>query len=49
MSSLPSDLMRKSALIQKPSGQIPKAFNQHGLAEKGKNYVGMIALIQPFL
>ena len=35
----------KSVLIQKPSAQIPKAFNQHGTAEKPNNYLGLNALL----
>ena len=34
MSFLPSNLIRKSALIQKSFMQLPKAFHQHGKAEK---------------
>ena len=30
--------LRKSALIQKPSAQIPKDFNQLGITEKTKKY-----------
>ena len=37
----------KLALIQKPPGQIPKAFKQYGVAEKTKNYLGINASIKP--
>ena len=33
MSLLPSNLMRQSALTQKPSVQIPKVFHQHEKVE----------------
>ena len=36
MSFLPSILWTKSALIQKPTAQIPKALQQRGIAEKTK-------------
>ena len=39
----------KSVLIQKPSAQIPKAFNQHGTAEKPSNYLGLNTLLQPIV
>ena len=32
---------RHSVLIQKPSPQIPKYFNQHGIAERTKHFLGM--------
>ena len=39
---------RKSALIHKPSGQIPKVLYQHETVEKiKKKYLGISALIQP--
>ena len=37
--------LRKSALIQKSSTQMPEALNQHGIAEKTENYLSMNALI----
>ena len=40
-------LLRKSAVIQNPSAQIPKALYQHGIAEKTKNYLSMNALMYP--
>ena len=39
MSFLPFNLTKKMNLIQKPSVQIPKAYNQHGLAKNAKNYL----------
>ena len=45
---LPSKLrqeIRNIILIQKPSVQIPKAFDQHGIAGRTKNYLGANALI----
>ena len=30
--------LRKSALVKKPSAQIPKDFNQHGIADETEKY-----------
>ena len=38
-------LREKSALVQKPLVRIPKIFDQHGIAEKTKNYLGISGLI----
>ena len=37
---------KKSTLINKPSAQIPKVFNQHGTAGRTRKYVGINTLIQ---
>lgn len=40
----PSNFMGKSGLIQKPQAQIPEAFQQHDIAEKIKDNLGINAL-----
>ena len=58
MSLLPSNLVDENnpnpeafstILIQKPSAQIHKAFNQHGIIEKTECYVGLNTLIKPIV